>query len=156
MCAPLLIVGAAAAAVAATSAIIKGVSDNKQAQAQADFEHDQGAIGLQRAATEAGRVQTAASLAIGEGEARIAKAGVAGDTGSPLEALSQVRSASKLDTDQIKTNAALNAWGHNTQADMYRAAGRNSLTQGYLGAGASFLSAASSYYGSAVKAGKVV
>lgn len=146
MCIPIAVAMAATAAVAATSAIIKGVSDNKQAQAQADFEHDQGVIGLQRAATEAGRVQTQASLAIGEGKARIAQSGVAADTGSPLEALTQVRFASKLDTDQIKTNAALSAWGHNTQADMYRAAGTNSLVQGGLGAGASFMSAAADYY----------
>jgi len=112
---------------------------------------DQQAIQKQKAGDLQLRQQRArvAGL-IGTQRAGFGASGAVVDTGSPLALIEDTEFLGEQDAITLQHNTALSVWGtnnksaqFNSRTSLYQSQGSNAVTQGFLGAGSSLLSGAS-------------
>lgn len=156
-------VSAVGAGLGAASAITGGIASRNQALYQAQVaknnaevekrNSDQSLISGQSAET-AKRIQTTRLIAAQT--AGQAANGLDVAVGSPLDVRNADQMEGDLDALTIRYNATRQAYGFNVQADndltsakMYKRAGNDALFKGFLGAGTSLISGASSITGQA-------
>jgi hypothetical protein len=149
-------IAALGAASGAAPSLAQGAAAKSAANAQAAAantnarlaEH-QATDALRRGAHEENKFRREASVLQGSQRAAAAASGVDVDSGSMSDIQIEARMEEEEDAAVIRFNAAREGWGYNTQALDYRnqasaarSAGKNAMTAGMIGAGASLLSLA--------------
>lgn len=152
-----MVASAAGSAVGAVTSIQSGIAAQEAAEYNADMMKynadiaDQQAIQRQKAGDLELRQQRArvAGL-IGTQRAGFGASGAVVDTGSPLALIEDTEYLGEQDAITLQHNTALDVWGMNnksaqfsSRASLYKSQGSNAVSQGYLGAGSSLLSGAS-------------
>jgi hypothetical protein len=116
MCAPLI--GGIQAATNFFANGIKADVQAKQLEQQARLQFQAATYAERRGNARAGRTRMAGSELIGENKARLGGSGVDLQSGSPLAALADSRMLNELDAQAVKSNAAMEAFGHRSQGRM--------------------------------------
>jgi hypothetical protein len=162
-----MVAAVAGAALGSASNIYGGYQQNKYYQDLATQNEKQANLTLQnaefeknltydKAAQDSSQVQSQVNQTIGTQKSTMGASGISGKLTEDLERSSinqeyQDQLAIKYNSDlsawQTTTNAKNEASTLRSQASAYRKAGKNAITQGWLGGGSSLLSSASSYAG---------
>ena len=146
-----------AAAFGAITSVMQGVAANSAAKAEARVaEHNarlselQATDAVKRGGKEEMQKRREMARLAGRQRAMAAASGLDADSGSMADIQDASMREGEHDVSAIQFNAAREAWGHNVNATNYRnqasvarAAGRNALLGGVIGAGSSLLSLAS-------------
>ncbi len=109
---------------------------------QAEFERMKAKDAIARGQVNESRTRMAGSQEISQARADAAGSEVDLSSGTAASVFSAQRAVSELDALMVRSNAAREAWGHETQAQLYDQAARAKRKQGELGALGSFLGTA--------------
>lgn len=144
MAVPVLIVGAAIAAVGAV----------RSATAKAQADRYNGEIATQNAAIATSQGEAAAQAQqrdaerqIGRGVAAYGASGVSVDSGSPTDVLADSARSAMLDNLTVRYNATLRGTAYKDQAALDTTEAANDTTSGYLNAASSVVGALGKAYG---------
>ncbi|GHV34457.1 hypothetical protein FACS1894187_05040 [Synergistales bacterium] len=143
-------------ALSAASSLAQGMAAQGAAKAQAlsaeqnaRMAEEQAKDSVKRGGREENKFRRQIAIHQGQQRAALAASGVDVDSGSAELLQDASRGEAEEDASVIRFNAQREAWGHQAQATDYRnqasaarAAGRNAMTGGVIGAGASLLSLA--------------
>lgn len=144
--AALLAYAAVASAVVGTTAALYNADTQKNtAEANAELARRQGAQEKDAAVAQAEKIRKAARAAAGQANAATAAAGVSIGEGTPVRINEQIYKDSEDDAYSTLLTGTRRQASANTQAGMLQAEGQSAMTAGYLNAGATLLSSASSY-----------
>ena len=141
------------AAISLGSSIIRGFGQKRSGDAAKELAEFNAAVSEQQALEAIARGQEneqrfRASVRglIGSQRTGFASQNIDIGVGSALDVVADTAFLGELDAVQIRTNAAREAWGYQTQAENFRMGGQNAQTAGrfaaastFIGAGASFL-----------------
>jgi len=137
---------AVASAVVGTTATLYSADTQKNtAEANAELARRQGAQEKDAAVAQAEKIRKAARATAGQANASMAAAGVSIGEGTPLRINEQIYKDSEDDAYNTLLTGTRRQASANTQAGMLQAEGQSAMTAGYLNAGATLLSSASSY-----------
>lgn len=125
------------------SQVLSGVGQNQQAKYAAKIEELNADQALMAGSYNAGLKKAEISRVKAEQEVAYAANGIEAGSGSDRRVLAATQVAGDMDAAMIQYEAARKAFEHNTQAKLYRKAGKGALVSSLFGAGGSFLSGAS-------------
>ena len=144
MCFPIAALGMTAAQTAMAGismamSVMGGMQQSKMAQYNADVQRQQAADAQRRGgvAEEAQRLKT--QQMIGAQRAAAAANGVDISSGTPVDLLTQSAGFGERDAQNIRVNAAREAWGHQASAAQYDAQASNAMATGFMKAGGTLL-----------------
>jgi hypothetical protein len=123
-------------AAGARANYLQGKADEETLAFQRDAEKRSEVDAVNRGAGEAGRARTAGTEAVSQNKVALAASGVDVQSGTALDILADTRALSELEVQQIKNNAAREAWGHKVQAQQFefaRKVARKNRQQGLIG-----------------------
>lgn len=135
----------ASAAVGATAGLYNADTQKNTAEANAELARRQGEQEKDAAVAQAEKIRKAARASAGQANAAMAAAGVSIGEGTPLRINEQIYKDSEDDAYSTLLTGTRRQASANAQAGMLQAEGRSAMTAGYLNAGATLLSSASSY-----------
>ena len=143
------IAGTAANVIGLGGTILSGVSSivqGQQAQATAEYnakiQKMQALDAERRGSIAEGQKRTQYQLFIGKQRAIMGASGIVPDEGSFGDILAQSAEYGERNAQQVRANAAREAWGHRAQADLYDYEGDQAATAGYMKAGTTMLGGA--------------
>jgi hypothetical protein len=142
------------AGVTAVGLVMQGRAANAAGKYNAALAEQNAATARQEAAMMAQQQDRENFLRLGAIRAAQGKSGGAADEGSVLDVIGDAVSQGELQKQYITRTGEMKARGYEGTAALDRANGRNSMTAGYLSAGASLLGGASSYYGNVGSSGR--
>ena len=143
----------ASAAISSYASYESGQSQKKAGKYNAEIGRQKAQDALQRGAIEAAYKRAQARKMAGTQAEGAAMSGVALDSGTPLALLTETSGLGELDAMRIRNNAFREAYGHKAQSELDIYQGKAAGRAGYLNAGGTFLSGASSSYYGAKQAG---
>lgn len=150
MAVPVMIVGAAIAAVGALrSASAKASADKYNGQ----IAEQNAAIATSQGEAAAQAQQRDAERQIGRGAAAYGASGVSVDSGSPTDVLADSARSAMLDNLTVRYNATLRGTAYKDQANLYSTEAANDTTSGYLNAASSVVGALGKAYGAGAGTG---
>lgn len=143
-------IGAYGAAIGAAVSVVSAISQANQQKKAANYNaamaQQQAVAAQQQAAAQADMQRRRANIQMGKMEANYAASGLSME-GSPMEIMEQSARDAQLDQMNIIYGGGLRATGYQNTAALETAAGKNAQTSGYLKAGSTLLSSASSWGG---------
>lgn len=135
----------ASAAVSTVAAIHSGQSQKNAAEANAELARRQGNAELDAATAQAEKIRKAGRATAAQANAAMAASGVSIGEGTALRINEQIYRDSEEDAYTTMLTGARRRQSANDQAGLLEHEGRAAGTAGYLNAGATLLSSASSY-----------
>ncbi len=140
----LAIIGAVSSGISAIGQIQAGQAAAAQAAFQSRVLHQQAAFERQRAAIQEAQFRRDAARLGGKQRTLLAKAGVRVAEGSPLLLQVETAAQAELEALTIRAGGDITAARLRQEAILQRMRGQSSRTAGFIGAGKSLLSGASS------------
>lgn len=142
----LLAYAAIASAVVGTTASLYNADTQKNtAEANAELARRQGEQEKDAAVAQAEKIRKAARAAAAQANAATAAAGVSIGEGTPVRITDQIYKDAEDDAYNTLLTGTRRQASANTQAGLLQGEGQSAVTAGYLNAGATLLSSASSY-----------
>lgn len=151
MCLPLLPMIAIGASLAATGVSAYGaIKQGNDARSAANYNANaqrQTAISVENQGAQAAADQIQKGRKVSASQAAAGAAGgIRTDTGTPLNLAGETAGFAELDALRITNNAQRQAWGYQTQANIDEWQGKQAQQAGYMQAGSTLLSGASSAF----------
>lgn len=135
----------AAAAVSATATLYSADSQSKTADANAELQRREGNQVKDAAVAQAEKIRKAGRAAAGQAKAALAASGVSIGEGTPVRINEEINRDSESDAYSTLLTGSRRQQAANDQAGMLENEGNTAKTAGYMNAGATLLSSASSY-----------
>jgi len=140
----LVVLAIVSAAVGAYGAVSSGQAQHDAASFNAKVATNNAQAQAQQAQYEADRIRTRNRAMLGQARASFAKSGVSIEDGSASDVLMDSSIQGELDVAAAIYTGRVGAGASVSQARLYGMQGRNAQTSGYISAGSSILSGASS------------
>lgn len=138
-----LVVAGVSAGVSAYSSVAAGDNAKETADYNAKVQQNAALDAQQRGAVAASEHNQKVRRMIATQSASASANGLAVNTGTPLDIMTDTAGMGKLDALRILNNSGREAQGYNDQASLLKIQGDNAMTAGQLNAGASILGSAS-------------
>lgn len=150
MCVPLMALAVGASLIGTGVSAYGAIKQGQDARAAADFNADiqrKQAIQAENVGADqaARKIQEGRKLASTQ-TVMAAAGGLDTGSGTTANIINETAKYSELDALRITNNAARQAWGLQTQANLEEQQGKNAQTAGFINAGASILGGASNAY----------
>lgn len=132
-------IGAVGTAVSVGGSIMSGYQQQQLAEYQADQMEYQANEAKRLGEKEEKEHRKDIERLKGAQRAAFGASGATVDIGSPEDVLADTAYQGEKDALTIRHNAALQAWGYQSQANLYKSQASNALTRGWMGGGTSLL-----------------
>lgn len=132
--------------ISAVGSIIQGNQQAKAAEANADLARQKEIDALRRGSTEEGQQRTKYQRFIGTQRAAMGASGVALDTGSSGDVLAETAELGERDAQQIRVNAAREAWGYSVERQNFKSQAKQARASGYIQSAGTLLSGAENFF----------
>jgi len=136
----------ASAAVTAAGAIVQGHAAKNASSANARIAEQNRDIAIQQSAAQEQQQRRGARYALGRQAAAQAESGIDATTGSAARVSAESATDAELDAMNIRYRGMMQGFGHETEAAMQRASGKQALRSGYFTAATAIAGAAAKSY----------